>query len=118
MKWSSFAGMMLLPGLLLPLPCRADTEQDVARKAVQAGEILPLEKVMKVVQQAFPGAVLEVELDRQEQLWVYEIKLLQDNGVVRKVRYNARTATLIDSRTKPQRAGKRHGHPYAPGEGA
>ena len=33
--------------------------------------------------------ILDAEIDRKGGLWVYELKLLDPNGVVRKLRYNA-----------------------------
>ncbi|POZ61421.1 PepSY domain-containing protein [Chromobacterium alticapitis] len=104
MKWFSIAGYLLLGGMLATSNCFADSDQDVAREAVRAGEILPLNEIMKVVQRDFPGKLLEVELERKGPLWVYDIKLLQNDGVVRKMRYNAKTAVLLGSKIKP--AGK------------
>lgn len=100
MRWFSIAGCLLLAGILVSSNSRADSDQDVAREAVRAGEILPLNQVMKVVQRDFPGQLLAVELERKGPLWVYDIKLLQNDGVVRKMRFNAKTAVLIGAKTK------------------
>lgn len=91
----------LLPGLLLALwvtpVARADDDHDRARAAVASGQVLPLRKVLEALERqqgAGQGAaqVLEVELEERRGRWHYEIKLLQADGRVTKIRLDARTA--------------------------
>jgi uncharacterized membrane protein YkoI len=68
-----------------------DNDHDRARRAVQAGEVLPLQEVLNRLARRQPGQVLEVELEREAGRWVYEIKLLQPDGRLRKLQVDART---------------------------
>lgn len=85
---------------------RADTRQDheIARRALAAGEILPLRTVLQRLEQAHPGEVLEVELEQQSGRWIYEVKLLGSDGSISKLMVNAKDASLIE--IKGRRAGK------------
>jgi uncharacterized membrane protein YkoI len=91
----------LLAGLLvlssLAAPARADDDHDRARAAVASGQVLPLRKVLDALERLQPPGqpapqVLEVELEERRGRWHYEIKLLQPDGRVTKVRLDARTA--------------------------
>lgn len=70
-------------------------DHDRARVALEAGEILPLSTILKQLEQDYPGQVMEVELDHEETLWVYEIKLLRDSGALMKLKINASDGTLL-----------------------
>ena len=72
----------LIFSVLLTLPVYADdfSDHDRARQALEAGEILPLKTVLEKVERNTPGRVLEVELERRNNRWVYEIKLLLSGG--------------------------------------
>ena len=87
----------------------ADKDADRARAAVQSGEILPLSRILETVSGQYAGDVIGVELDRDDGIWQYEVKLLLPGGSVAKLKYDARTATLLkakgrgleDARRKP-----------------
>jgi uncharacterized membrane protein YkoI len=97
----------LLPCLLtaaLAVPAQADDrrDHDRARAALQAGEVLPLQKVLQAVQRSHPGEVLEVELEREGGRWVYELKLLRKGGGLVRLEVDARTAEVLRSRSRGQ----------------
>lgn len=73
---------------------RADHDQ--ARQAMEAGHILPLQTVIQRLARERPGHLLEVELERKGTRWVYEIKLLEPNGRLVKLKLDARTGALLD----------------------
>lgn len=75
-------------------------DHDRARRALEAGEIMPLNTVLERVAVTAPGRVIEVELERKKERWVYEIKLLRSGGVLVKLLVDARDATLISERSK------------------
>jgi hypothetical protein len=70
-------------------------DHDRARRAVQAGEILPLQELLNRLSRRQPGQVLEVELERESGRWVYEIKLLQPDGRLLKMQLDARNAAPL-----------------------
>lgn len=92
----------LVAGSLLSGPAAADGpgDHERARAALQAGEILPLQKVLERVQRSHPGDVLEVELEREGGRWVYELKLLQRGGSLLRLDVDARTAEVLRSRPR------------------
>lgn len=69
-------------------------EHDAIREALQRGEALPLVRILAIAQQAVPGDVIEVELERKRGALVYEIKVLTGTGRVREVKIDARTGTV------------------------
>ena len=92
---------LVLAGLALPT-ARAGSKDDHerARAAVESGAVLPLPLVLEQLQRTHPGQVLELELEREDGMWIYEIKLLQPNGQLVKVRLDARTARLMQAKRK------------------
>lgn len=94
----------LLPALLaLPLNSNASGgshDHDRARAALQAGEILPLPTIMARMAQAHPGHVLEVELERKGEQWIYELKLLQPSGGLLKLEIDAKSGAVLRQKTK------------------
>lgn len=79
---------------------RAD--HDRARAALQAGDILPLATVLQRVAAEHPGQVLEVELERDDGRWVYEIKLLQAGGGLLKLEVDAASARVLKAKARRQ----------------
>jgi uncharacterized membrane protein YkoI len=70
-------------------------EHDAIREALQRGEALPLVRILAIAQQAVPGDVIEVELERKHDALIYEIKVLTQTGRVREVKVDARTGTVL-----------------------
>jgi uncharacterized membrane protein YkoI len=107
-KWV-VSGLLGLAGLLLALPLQAhgDDDHERARAALRAGEVLPLATLLERLQRSHPGRVLEVELERDDGRWIYEVKLLQADGQLLKLELDARSGELLSQRRK----GKRGGHP-------
>lgn len=90
--------MILLTALLLAIPAvQADDarDHDRARAALEAGEVMSLPRILDRVEQDYPGQVLEVELERDDGRWLYELKLLQTDGRVLKLEVDARDATVL-----------------------
>lgn len=94
---------LTLSGSALPVLADSRQDHDVARQALAAGEILPLRKVLERIERTHPGEVLEVELERENGRWVYEVKLLRRDGGVQKLLLDARDGTLLDQRSKQRR---------------
>jgi len=74
-------------------------DHERARAALQAGEVLPLRTLLERVERSHPGQVLEVELERDDGRWIYELKLLQAGGRLLKLKLDARTAEPLQSKT-------------------
>lgn len=82
---------------------RDSDDHDRARAAVQAGEVLPLGQVIERLQRTHPGQVLELELDRENGRWIYEVKLLQADGQLLKLELDARTGEVLEVKRKVDR---------------
>lgn len=84
--------------LLSPLhAAQVDDDHIEARHLLDAGEILPLEVILKNVRQKFPGKILDIELEREDHEIAYEVDVLGDDSVVKEVYINARTGKVISS---------------------
>ncbi|WBY00356.1 PepSY domain-containing protein [Ramlibacter tataouinensis] len=81
---------------------RADRHRDheQARAALQAGDVLPLDRVLQQVAQTHPGQVMAVELERDGERWVYELKLLQPGGALVKLDVDGRTGEVLRRRER------------------
>ena len=78
-------------------------DHDRARRAVEAGEILPLQTLLQRVQASYPGQVLELELERDDGRWTYEIRLLQPDGRLVRLVVDARTGDVLSQRIRGAR---------------
>lgn len=84
-------------------PAGADDDHDRVLQAVQAGEVLSLRTILEQAEKAFPGDLIEVELEDEDSRTIYEIKLLTPQGRVLKLKYDARTGDLLTSRERDRR---------------
>jgi len=89
--------------LALPLArAGGKDDHDRARAAVLAGEVLPAQTVLERLRRSHPGQVLEIELEREDGRWIYEVKLLQADGQLLKLELDGMTAELLKVRSKMQ----------------
>jgi uncharacterized membrane protein YkoI len=101
---------LLLTFLILALSMsgivRADNagDHDRARQALEAGEILPLRTILENIERDYPGQIMEVELDRKAEGWVYEIKLLRKGGELTKLKVDARNGKVVDIKRKEDKS--------------
>ena len=73
----------------------ADRDHEQARAAVQSGQIQSLQVLLTQVERDYPGVFLEAELEKDEGIWVYEIKILQASGQRIKLKVNASTGDVL-----------------------
>jgi uncharacterized membrane protein YkoI len=77
-----------------------ERDHDRARRAVQAGQVMSLREVLTRLERSHPGKVLEVELEGEEGRWVYELKVLQDDGRLIKLKVDARSGEVLKARLR------------------
>jgi uncharacterized membrane protein YkoI len=75
---------------------RADDDPREAQRLLQSGQILPLEGILQHAKGVRPGKLLDVELERDDGRYVYELELLDDQGTVWKLKYDAATGALLE----------------------
>jgi len=100
--------IVLATALAIP-PVLADSEQDRARAAVQAGKVLPLKTLLERLEREHPGQVLEVEFEQDDGRWIYEIKLLQPGGRLVKLKLDAASGALLQRKERVREPDARPG---------
>lgn len=92
--------LVLALSLLIALPATGQqpiaSDVELARDAVARGEILPLARVLALLEQQHPGQVIEVELEYSHGTLVYEIELVTPDGRLIEVDMNAATGEILD----------------------
>lgn len=73
-----------------------DDDHERARAALRQGEVLPLADVLARIGQVLGGRVIEVELERDDGRWVYEITSVTTAGRVREIAVDAATARVLE----------------------
>jgi uncharacterized membrane protein YkoI len=92
-----------------------EKDHERARKALEAGEVLPLKTILERVERAYPGQVMDVELERDHQgsaeRWIYKVKVLGSGGTLVRLKVNARDGTVLGSKSQGQSTGGRSSSP-------
>jgi len=78
------------------LAAARDLDQDEALQLRQQGVILPLEHLLQQALDLHPGAkLLEAELEEKHGVYIYEVELLDTDGVVRELDLEAASGRLL-----------------------
>jgi len=94
----AIALLILAPLAFIPL-ARADDDHRIARELLKAGEIVSLEALLEEVKSSYPGHILKIKLDDDDDAetgWVYETKILRDDGVVVEIEYDAKSLKILE----------------------
>lgn len=85
-----------LAGAAIPADAtRADRrDHDLARLAVERGEIRPLVEILAIVRAKLPGQVTRVEIERKAGRWIYEFRVADAQGRLFEVYVDARTGAI------------------------
>ena len=73
-------------------------DHEKAIKAVNEGEILTLDQILKKINRNFDGRVVSINLkDNEKGLfgWVYDIMMIDVNNKVKQIRVDAGTSTVL-----------------------
>ena len=92
------AAMLLAPlvhGGEEPAWRRHASAYELAREAVRRGEALPLYEVRRHLQQLVPGRIVATHYEFEFERWVYEFKIIDPQGRLRKVHIDARSGELV-----------------------
>ena len=79
---------------------QAVDEHDAVRAIKQRGDILSLDRILQEAREQHAGHVLESELKHKDGRYVYEVELVDDQGWVREMKFDARTGEVL--REKPE----------------
>lgn len=73
-----------------------ESDHEAVRELMQQGDILPLEQILEQARQLRAGRVLETELERERGGYIYEVEVLDDNGEVWEMKFDAATGELLE----------------------
>jgi uncharacterized membrane protein YkoI len=74
----------------------ARSEERAASIRLQGRPVVELGLAIEKATQLVPGDVLKVELESDDDRYVYEVKVLAENGRVREIKLDAQDGSLID----------------------
>jgi len=77
-------------------PALADGDHDRARAALREGRIRPLAEILAVVESRFGGRVIEVEFEREDGRYVYDLELVTEAGQLLEVNVDAATGEVLE----------------------
>jgi len=99
--------LLLLASLFIgtaAVPAFSDDDHDLAREALQRGEIKPLSEILTMVQKEMPGEIVEVDFERDDGLWLYELKMIDPSGRFMKVYVDAANNSIVKVKAKHARS--------------
>lgn len=67
---------------------------EAALKLVGQGEILALDEILRRNEAEVSGRIIEIELEHEHGLYIYEIKILRPDGRTAKFKIDARTGAI------------------------
>ena len=105
---SCFALLLLGASPLL----RADGHgsHELARQALEQGRVLPLRAVLEKIERDYQGQALKVEFEQDDGRYIYEIRWLQSDGRMVKLKVDAVDGKVLDSKRKEHEK-DRNAHP-------
>lgn len=95
MKLVQMTLAMMIASISTGVSADSQLDHDKARRALESGQILPLRVILEKIESQFPGQVLEVELEKNHENWIYELKILQPSGKVIKLKIDAGNAGIL-----------------------
>jgi len=73
----------------------ADDDVDQVRELRSTESILPLSQILKKIETTYPGTLLDVELEYEDGMFIYEIEILDANHVVQEMKVDATTGEIL-----------------------
>jgi uncharacterized membrane protein YkoI len=71
------------------------SQQDVAREAVRQGLVRPLEEVLAEVRKTVKGDIVEIEFEKDDGRYIYEIEYVSEDGHLMEIKIDAKTLAVI-----------------------
>ncbi|MEG4644679.1 peptidase YpeB-like protein [Paracoccus pantotrophus] len=87
--------LSLLPPFLAAGQAIAKPDFEQAREAVERGRILPLAEVLARLHETQPGRVIEVDLDDEDGMMIYEVELATPVGRLIEVEIDAASGRIL-----------------------
>jgi uncharacterized membrane protein YkoI len=87
---------LLMVLMTMPAPARGEDDHERARAAVSRGEALPLATILQAIPLRQGERLLDVEFERDDGRWVYELELVDNRGRVRELEVDARSGRILE----------------------
>lgn len=71
-----------------------EADHKVARAALARGEVLPLEKILKLVRPKVQHEIVGIKFEMHSSVWYYEIRAVDQTGHLHYIHANAVTGSL------------------------
>jgi uncharacterized membrane protein YkoI len=68
--------------------------REAVRRAVEAGEVMPLSQILERVRGKVSGDITGIEIDREDGRWRYEFRVIDRGGRVLEVHVDARSGDI------------------------
>ena len=75
-------------------------DHELARQALEQGQVLPLRQVLDKIEREYQGQVLKIEFEREDGRYIYEIRLLQRDGRMAKLEVDAVDGRVLKIKRK------------------
>ena len=72
-----------------------DSQQDDAREAVKQGLVRPLEQVLTEVRKTIKGDIVEIEFEKDDGRFIYEIEYVAPDGHLMEIKIDAKTLAVV-----------------------
>ena len=86
--------------LLIAVPVMAGDDHEKARKALESGQVLPLQQILQKISKDYPAQVIEIDLEHKWNGWIYEIKQIGPDGSLSKLEVDAKTGAVLKQKSK------------------
>jgi uncharacterized membrane protein YkoI len=77
-----------------------ESHQGTIRRAVQQKKILPLGEIKRIVEKKTKSEIIKIELERKKRRWVYEFKIVDQQGRLREVYVDASNGIILKTKYK------------------
>ena len=71
-------------------------EHEEARKALEMGLVRPLEEIIAEARKHVQGDLIEVELEREDGRYIYELEFIQPSGQIIELQLDAKSMAIIE----------------------
>ncbi len=71
-------------------------EHEQARQALEQGLVRPLEEIIAEARKHVQGDLIEVELEREDGRYIYELEFIQPSGQVIELQLDAKSMAIIE----------------------
>lgn len=93
--------LVLALSVVPPMGAQADDDDDAveheeARRALEQGLVRPLEQIIVEARKHVQGDLIEVELERENDRYIYELEFIQPSGQIVELQLDAKTMAIVE----------------------